>query len=75
MVGCDGGDQPGDLERSAIIFRHIRNLKPENNCGAAHGGTATAWHCDGEHACKFARVFAWGRAKLSVLEPVTLMAW
>ena len=35
---------------------------------------ATAWLYDDEHARVCARVLVWGLAKLSVLEPVALMA-
>ena len=40
MVGCDGGDEPSDVEGSMVIFGHVRQLEPEEDCGASHTSDA-----------------------------------
>ena len=40
VVRCDGGDDVSDGECCAVIFRHIRQLEPEEDCGASHASDA-----------------------------------
>ena len=40
VVGCDGGDEPSDVEGSTVIFGHVRQLEPEEDCGASHTSDA-----------------------------------
>ena len=40
VVGCDGGDEPSDVEGNMVIFGHVRQLEPEEDCGASHTSDA-----------------------------------